>query len=154
MQTKRFVYQQQDAVMTVREGLAEYFAGHPELLHDAQLGGTEKALFHAHDLCHVVFGLDTTLIDEGLVDLWTMLASDVGVMRYLRYLMQSPNAVNIFKSVRWWQYVIDVISSLPRMCLAIVSALRVKRKWPWDANEALLDKPLGELRREFGIRLV
>jgi hypothetical protein len=55
--------------VTLREGLQEYFAGHSGLLKPDSADVQTAKFFHSHDACHVLFGLDTTLRDEGLADL-------------------------------------------------------------------------------------
>lgn len=64
--------------MTLREGLEEYYTGHPGLLQPDKMHADAARFFHAHDTCHVLFGLDTTLVDESLADLWTLFGTDVG----------------------------------------------------------------------------
>jgi hypothetical protein len=41
--------------------------------------------FRSHDICHVIFGLDTTFADEAMVDTRTLLSCDVGVRKYVRW---------------------------------------------------------------------
>src|SRR5438270_10363234 len=48
-------------------------------------------LFRSHDVCHVIFGLDTTFADEALVDARTLLSCDAGVRKYARYLALSDD---------------------------------------------------------------
>jgi hypothetical protein len=56
-------------------------------------------LFRSHDMCHVIFGRDTTFVDEAMVDARTLLSCDVGVRKYVRHLMTNPEAKAIFKEV-------------------------------------------------------
>ncbi len=42
------------------------------------LAPESAALFRRHDICHVIFGLDTTIADEAMADTRTMLSCDVG----------------------------------------------------------------------------
>jgi hypothetical protein len=38
------------------------------VLQDGSVDPASRELFHSHDVCHVVFGLDMTLMDEALAD--------------------------------------------------------------------------------------
>jgi hypothetical protein len=82
MPTKHFRYQEQDSPMTLGEGLREYYAGHPGLVQPDQMDADAAPFFRSHGTCHVLFGLDTTLVDESLADLWTIFGTDVGFRRY------------------------------------------------------------------------
>jgi hypothetical protein len=35
-----------------------------------------------------------------------------------------------------------------------VAALGMRKRWPWNPPDDYLDRPLGELRRDFGIRVL
>ena len=65
---QRFLYQEQRCSLTLGAALEEYFRGHPGLLREQEMDPESAALFRSHDVCHVVFGLDTRLQDEVLAD--------------------------------------------------------------------------------------
>lgn len=152
---RRLAYQAQDYPRTLAEGLAEYYAVNagrvmrPETLTDAS-----AELFRRHDICHVIFGLDTTLADEALADTRTVLSTDVGARAYVGYLNTSPEARALFRELGWRQAAWVTLLSLPRMGRAAFEAMRMRRRWPWAAPPALLDRPIGALRAEYGIRVV
>lgn len=92
-------YQDQDSTQTLREGLAEYYAANVGIvMRPDDLPPESVALFRSHDLCHVIFGLDTSLGDETLADTRTLLSCDVGARRYARYLTSDRTAKTLFKS--------------------------------------------------------
>jgi len=95
----RFEYQRQDSALTLAAGLEEYYRGHPGLLRPESISPDSAALFRRHDICHVIFGLDTTMVDEAMADLRTVLSTDVGVRRYVRYLRSNKDAQQIFEEV-------------------------------------------------------
>jgi hypothetical protein len=97
---RRYCYQNQDSDMTFTEALAEYYAANAgRVLRPSDLSEESAELFRSHDMCHVIFGLDTTFADEAMVDTRTLLSCDVGVRKYVRYLMTNPEAKAIFKEV-------------------------------------------------------
>ena len=148
-------YQEQDSTETLREGLAEYYAANSGIvIRPADLPAESSALFRSHDLCHVIFGLDTSLGDEALADARTLFSCDVGVKRYARYLAADKTAKALFKELGYAKSIWVTLRSLPRIVRAGVEALRMTKRWPWAPPEDYLDRPLGELRREFGIRLL
>ena len=148
-------YQEQDSTHTLGEGLAEYYAENVGVVVRAtDLPAESSALFRSHDLCHVIFGLNTSLGDEVLADTRTLFSCDVGVKRYARYLAADKTAKALFKELGYAKSIWVTLLSLPRIARAGFEALRMRKRWPWNPPEAYLDRPLGELRREFGIRVI
>ena len=105
--------------MTFAEALAEYSAANTgRVLRPSDLSDESAELFRNHDMCHVIFGLDTTFADEAMVDTRTLLTCDVGVRKYLRYLMTSPEAKAIFKEIGYLKCIWITILAVPRVLRA------------------------------------
>lgn len=147
-----FRYQAQDAGMTLAEGLAEYYAVHPQITRPDDLPPESAELFRHHDLCHVIFGLDITLPDEGMADIRTMLGTDVGPRRYMRYLLTNKEAMAIFEEIGWTKGLLSLIPLTPRILKALWRAPRQKR-WPWNVPPDYLGVPLKELRARHRIQV-
>ena len=151
----RRAYQAQDSQQTLAEGLAEYYAANGgRVVVPASLPPESRALFRSHDICHVIFGLDTTLADEGMADVRTLLSCDVGWRRYARYMTSDPQAKAIFKELGYGRAVWATLSITPRIVRAIWEALRMSKRWPWDPPADHFERSLGDLRSEYGIRLI
>jgi hypothetical protein len=150
----RFEYQRQDSTLTLAAALDEYYRGHPGLIRPDAIPPESAALFRHHDICHVIFGLDTTIVDEAMADLRTVLSTDVGVGRYLCYLRTNKEAQQIFEEVGYLRALGATVRAIPRFSRALVQALRSRRRWPWEAPEHYFHKPLGSLRAAYGIRVV
>ena len=141
--------------MTLAEGLAEYYrANAGRVLRPADLSDESRKLFASHDMCHVIFGLDTNLADETMADTRTLLSCDVGVRRYVRYLATVPEAKALFKELGYGRATLATLAATPRILKAVIEALRMKRKWPWNPRDSDLQRPLGDLRRDYGIRVI
>ena len=151
--TKPFQYQRQESGLTLKEGLAEYYEGHPSLFPPSQLAKDSARFFRSHDIAHVVFGLDTTLADEALADAWTLLGTDVGLRRYVRYLRTNPEAQQLMKQIGWARTALISLRVLPQLFIVWLHTKKMTSKWPWEFNEGFMDLPLQEIRRRFNIRL-
>lgn len=148
-------YQDQDSRQTLADGLAEYYAANRgRVTRPADLPPDSVALFRSHDMCHVIFGLDTSLADETLADTRTLFSCDVGMTRYVRYLRQDEQAKALFKELGWAKGVAITIACLPRILRAAVEARRMRRRWPWTPPDDYALRPLADLRREYGIRVI
>lgn len=148
-------YQARDTRQTLAEGLAEYYAVNgARVSPPPSLPPESQALFRNHDICHVIFGLDTTLADEGMADVRTLLSCDVGWRRYARYMTSDPQAKAIFKELGYARAIWATLVIIPRLVRAIGETWRMSKKWPWEAPANYLDRPLADLRREYHIRLI
>src|SRR5579863_1919853 len=104
---RRLRYQQQDSALTLSEGLEEYYAANVgKVVRPRDLPPESADLFRSHDMCHVVFGLSTTLDDEAMADVRTLLSCDVGWRRYARYMTSDPAAKAIFKELGYLKSVL------------------------------------------------
>jgi len=151
----RLGYQDQDSPQTLAEGLAEYYGANlGRVTRPSDLPPESAALFRSHDLCHVIFGLGTSLADETLADTRTLFSCDVGMRRYARYLRQDAQAKALFKELGWIRGVAVTLACLPRILRAAAEAMRMTRRWPWTPPEAYQQRRLADLRREYGIRVI
>jgi len=146
-------YPRQDSRQTLREGLAEYRARNPGLLEAGEMAPEAAALFRQHDAAHVVFGCDTSLRGETLVDTWTIFASSIGLRGYLAYL-RLPQVNQIFSEAGPLRVALAGVRCLPDVLRVLWRSRRLSRKWPWKEYADFLDRPLREIRDEFHIRVV
>jgi hypothetical protein len=151
MRAKRFCYQDPGCSLTLRQGLQEYFAGHPGLLQSDSANKETAEFFDSHDACHVLFGLDTNLLDEGLADLWTVFGTNIGVGRYVESLWTDSGARQIAKNIGLFQMIVTTLRLLPSVPDVFLRSRKMKKKWPWGDEKRYLDCPLVELRHEFRI---
>jgi hypothetical protein len=150
-----FDYQRQDSPLTLSEGLEEYYTGHiGRVARPHGLPPESYDLFRNHDFCHVIFGLDTTLDDEVLADVRTLIACDVGFRGYIAYLAKDRQAQSLFKEIGYLRSTRVTLMAIPRICRAVLESWRMKRRWPWTPPESFQRRSLADLRREFGIRVI
>lgn len=146
-------YLDQDSRQSLSQGLAEYYAHNPGLLDPAELPADVAALFRQHDAGHVVFGCDTSLRGETLIDTWTLFGSSAGLRGYLRYF-RYPQVNRIFAQAGYLRITGVFLRCLPEVFRVIIRSRSLSAKWPWQDYRRYLDRPLLEIRREFNIRLV
>jgi hypothetical protein len=153
--TQPLAYQEQDSPLTLAQGLAEYYrANGGRVLPPETLPPQSAALFRSHDICHVIFGLDTTMEDEAMADTRTLLSCDVGFARYSRYLATNTEAQAAFKEAGYGAVVWGTLKAVPRLMRALREHFRMTKKWPWVPPESFKERKLSDLRREYGIRVI
>jgi hypothetical protein len=148
-------YQAQASRQTLSDALEEYYALNlGRVRRPSDLPAESAPLFLSHDICHVIFGLTTSLADETMADTRTLLSTDVGVRRYIRYLASDPQAKALFKELGWLRAVAITLAVLPRILRAAAERLRMRAPWPWTPPAGFMDRSLDELRREYRIRVI
>jgi len=64
-------YQDPDCSLTLAEALAECREVYAESRYTREMSDDAREFFRRHDIAHVVFGCDTSLLNEAMVKLWT-----------------------------------------------------------------------------------
>lgn len=143
------------STQTLAGGLEEYYAANVgKVVRPRDLPPESVALFRSHDMCHVVVGLNTTLDDEALADVRTLLSCDVGIRRYATYLTTDKQAQAFCRELGYLKSAWVTILAVPRICRATIEAFRMKKRWPWTPPESFQTRALADLRQEYGIHLV
>ena len=150
-QATRPRYLDPESPLTLGEGLAEFCAVNPGLIpaDDPQI----RELVRAHDACHVLFALTTSLEDEALADTWTLFGSSVTLKQYSAYLKHDQFTA-LFREIGAWKLLTGTLRAVPRVLRAIRRARRMPEKWPFFDYARFLDTPLAALRRRFGVQPV
>jgi hypothetical protein len=112
-----------------------------------------RALMDRHDVIHVLFGLDTSLRQEAMVDLWTLFGTTARLSELLAYL-RLPEEQQILAEIGAWRIAVTTLKAIPDAFRIAGAARRLRRKWPWREHENLLDRPLNEVREGFGVTLM
>jgi hypothetical protein len=151
-------YMDKASTQTLREGLAEYYAVNPHVtLPETQPAEFARNLL-AHDVVHVIYGLDTGMYDElKLLPLswWT---SECTFRTYLK--MKDSPAVDVMyddmireKGVLWlYGSVLKVLPTLIPTLIPIWFKTRKPQKLlPFLEFAPLLDRTLLDIRQEFDL---
>jgi hypothetical protein len=146
-------YQHQSAQMTLREALAAYRRTNGLQEKFEAPSPRARTLMDRHDVLHVVFGLDTSLRHEALVDLWTVFGTTARFSAMMDYL-RLPEERAILAEIGWWRVAATTIKAIPDAFRVASAAKRLRRKWPWREHEQFLDRRLDEVRRDFAVALL
>lgn len=151
----RHRYQEQNSPLTLAQALDEYYrVNESTVSRPSTLPPESMALFRSHDICHVIFGLDTTLEDEAVADTRTLLSCDVGFSRYAQYLTSDRQAKAIFKQTGYFTVLLGTLRAMPRLVRALAEKFRMTKSWPWTPPQSYMSRTLADLRREYGIRVI
>jgi len=146
-------YARQESEQTLREGLEEYYSLNPDLLNPENMSEDAAILFRRHDVTHVIFGCDTSLRGETLVDTWTIFGTTAGLSGYLQYF-KYPQVNAIFSEVGLLRTGVEFLRTFPDVVRVAFRAIRLRPKWPWAEYDRFVDTTLDQIRRVHKIRLV
>ena len=150
-------FQSQDCDITLAEGLEEYRAylqanGKKQLV-DAP-GST---VIRDHDATHVIFGLDTSIEQESMLDSWVFLGTKWRLKELLAY-NKLPEIKQLYKDFRhdpgYFKLFLTTIRLLPIKLKIRKRAKQMNKKWPFVSPDSLMDQKVCDLREEFGIKIL
>jgi len=148
---------QQDCRATLREGLDELYRNAPDV---AEVSERKGKSFRDHDITHVIFGYDTTLRGEMLLNPWILLGTTI-TREELKAYSADPdvkrlNQEGIDLMGGWLKaYSLFFVYYLPLYFVIWLKHIRhMSTKWPHsEVSDEMLDTPLDQLRRAYGIQL-
>lgn len=151
-------YVDKASTQTLREGLAEYYDLNPNVTQPETQPAEFSKILLAHDVLHVIYGLDTGMYDELKllpISWWT---SECTFKAYLK--MKDSPAVDVMyddmireKGVLWlYGSVLRVLPALIPALIPIWFKTRKRQKLiPFLGFEPLLDRSLLDIRQEFDL---
>ena len=150
-------FQSQNCAITLAEGLEEYRAylqanGKKQLIDAA--GST---IIRDHDVTHVIFGLDTSIEQESMLDSWVFLGTKWKLKELLAY-NKLPEIKQLYKDFwhdpGYFKLFLTTIRLLPIKLKIRKRAKQMNKKWPFVSPDSLMDQKVCDLREEFGIKIL
>lgn len=144
-------FEQQQSPQSLANGIAEYFEANPGLAKGRGLSPAAQEFFRCHDAVHVVYGCGTTLNDEAVVKISSILGTTggLGVLRGYRL----HESIEIYRRLRVVAVLLSIAQSVFLVPRSILRCTRQAKRWPWSNFEQYMKAPLREIRKEFGIRV-
>jgi hypothetical protein len=137
--------------MTLRDAIQIFHGDNSLNFSDRDMSNEAQIFFKCHDIAHVIFGCDTSIVGEGKVKIWTVFGTTLGFWNLVKGYSEA-NAFTLFK-----QYsVYHVLSNILKIvCLAPITIFRARcmsKKWDWSEYETYMDMSLVQIRKEFNIK--
>lgn len=145
-------YEKPEAIMTLQQGLAEYYDARDDLVTGRGASEQAREFFRCHDAAHVVFGCGTTLPEEALVKIWSLFGTTAGLGLLREYRL--PESQEIYRTLTWSEIAGTTGFALVYVPVVLGRALRMRQRWPWSEFDSYLSMPLLEVRQEFGIHVL
>ena len=150
-------FQSQDCKITLAEGIEEYRAylranGKKQLVDEH--GWT---IIRDHDATHVIFGLDTSIEQEAMLDSWVLAGTSWKLKELLAY-NKLPETKQQFKDFMrdpgFFKLVLMEVKLIPIRFKIWKHAWQMSRKWSFRSPDLLMNQRVCDLREEFGIKIL
>ena len=149
-------YQEQNSELTLQQGLEEFYSINPHFKELSEPEG-KKCLFFQHDITHIVFGLNTKLEEEHLLDSWALWGCKIKwktMYEYMKHPAIKEISKEIYKDLGTWRIIKKIIVMIPLKLLVVFRALRMKKKWDYhNLTDEQLSHKLSDIRKEYNINI-
>ena len=150
-------YQKQDCDMTLQEGLDSYYNSFPETTEIFEDNIESGNLLRDHDCTHVIFGLNTSIEQESILDTWVVWGSK-WKLKYIWGYQSLPQIKQLYKDlykefgVLGFLKIFWKLGGIKRKTM--FRAFKMKKKWPFKMPEEYLSLKISDLREEHGIKIL
>lgn len=150
-------FQSQNCDVTLAQGIDEYRAylranGKKQLIDEP--GST---IIRDHDATHVIFGLDTSIEQESMLDSWVFLATKWRLKELLAY-NKLPEIKQLYKDFwhdpGYFKLFMTAIKLLPIKFTIWKRAKQMNKKWPFVSPDSYMNHKVCDLRKEYGIKIL
>jgi ubiquinone biosynthesis protein Coq4 len=151
-------YLVQDCDISLKEALDRYYDRNPGFYQPSQLDDNSRKVFFAHDVCHIIFGCDTSLVGEAKVEQWTIHSTNFNLKEYIdsmigtEAILQAASDIYIVQLTV--QLILNTILSITTLAKIYLRAKKVKPKWDFYNYCGYLDRSIADIRKEFNIQIV
>ena len=149
-------YQEQNSELTLQQGLEEFYSTNPKFRELSEPEG-KKGLFFIHDITHIIFGLNTKLEEEHLLDSWALWGCKIKwktMYEYMKHPAIKKITKEIYNDLGTWTIIKKIIVMIPLKLLIVFRALRMKKKWDYhNITEEQLNSKISDIRKEYNINV-
>jgi ubiquinone biosynthesis protein Coq4 len=111
-----------------------------------------KKLVKAHDISHLIFGCDTSLLGEMRVQLWAKFGvQKFGFKESLMYARDKEAKVLLKNPVGYWAMFLFFISHIGEVRQVRSQAKKMSAQWVYFEEDAYRTTTIGEIRMQLGI---
>ena len=150
-------FQSQKCEITLAEGLEEYRAYLQANGKKQLIDASNSTIIRDHDATHVIFGLDTSLEQESLLDSWVFLGCQWKFKDLFAYQkLPEIKELNKYlkKEVGYLKLLLAVFKLIPIKLRIRRRARAMNKKWPFVSPDSLMDQRVCDLREEYGIKIL
>ena len=157
------IYQQEFCELTLKEGIEEYRSylreNNRHVLGE-NCSEDEKLTILGHDATHVIFGLDTSLEEEAMLDCWVIFGG--GVFKVIKEFYKgsldlketNEKVFDLVKEVGYLKYTYLYLRVIFQKWPKIFFRTRKMKKWDYFFSLNLLDSKISKIREDYNINIL
>ena len=151
--TKVAKFQEQNCSLTLKEAVDEFYTINSHLFSRPDPKTAWTHLLVHHDIGHVFFGVNTTILDEAAGDFWTLMGTDMKFKEYAAYV-KTPQGKRLLKETGPRLIIKSLLYSSPLLYKIFIRSRRMKKKWELRGYKNYMNTPLGEVRRIYNLKIL
>ena len=156
-------YQKKSCELTLKEGIEEYRSylreNNRHVLGE-NCSEDEKLTILSHDATHVIFGLDTSLEEEAMLDCWVIFGG--GVFKVIKEFYKgsldlketNEKVFDLVKEVGYLKYSYLYLRVVFRKWPKIFFRTRKMKKWDYFFSLNLLNSKISKIREDYNINIL
>jgi hypothetical protein len=146
-------FQDQNCILTLSQALDEFYSVNSNIFSVPKPNTEWTELLAHHDVSHVFFGVNTSILDESAGDYWTIFGTDLSMKEYLLYA-KSPEGKKLIKDIGFINIVKSLFLGIPLLYKVYFYSRKMTRKWSMRGYHQYMNTPLVEIRREFNLQIL
>ena len=156
-------YQNKSCDLTLKEGIEEYRSylreNNRHVLGD-NCSEDEKLTILGHDATHVIFGLDTSLEEEAMLDCWVLFGGNVlqVIKEFYKGSLDlketNEKVYDLAKEVGYLKYTYLYLRVIFQKWPKIFFRTRKMKKWDYFFSLNLLDSKISKIREDYNINIL
>ena len=156
-------YQEESCELTLKEGIEEYHkylrVNNRHVLGE-NCSEDEKLTILGHDATHVIFGLDTSLEEESMLDCWVIFGGDVFkiIKEYFKGSLDlketNEKVFDLANEVGYLKFTYLYLRVMFQKWPKIFFRTRKMKKWSYFFPADFLEKKISALRKDFNIKIL
>jgi hypothetical protein len=116
-----------------------------------------STIIRDHDATHVIFGLDTSIEQESMLDSWVITGTSWKLKELLAY-NKLPELKQLYKDFwhdpGYFKLGLTAIKLVPIKFKIWKRTKQMNKKWPFVSPDSLMGQRVCDLREEFGIKIL
>jgi ubiquinone biosynthesis protein Coq4 len=147
-------YLDQNCDITLQQALDKYYAQNPDFYQPNQLDDDSRRVFFAHDVCHIIFGCDTSLVGEAKVEQWTIHSTNFSFKEYVDTVLSTEATRQAVTEISPIQVLGQGFLNIYPLIKTYLRARKVKPKWDFYTYSKYLNRSLVDIREQFNIHII
>lgn len=142
--------------LTLTDALRQHYILNPQFtLWGGYKSPIAQKLVRAHDISHIVFGCDTSLLGEMRVQLWAKFGvQSFGVRESLNYAKDKEAKVLLKNPVGYGRMFVFFLKHLNEVFKIRKQANSMARKWVYFEEHGYMTMTVRDIRHQFGIQVI